>query len=841
MTTTAAEPIARPRAPLRLARKNRQHLTICLLCSGPGGSDPSVYRPSRDDARYRHRHDALARCVASSLHGGAGASSSAGAAPGRRASGKSKSREEEEEDEEGGAEGEERRGEDGEEDRPTGGGCELVFVYDGDMSCFRMSLPPPPSSSSLSSSRPRSPPPLEVDVVTSWRDASREAMRDSLVAGASSSAVGSILPPRRHHGAGGTKGDGYQPPRLRTTCVLDLWTTVVPWSSSSSSSSLSFESSRGAPAGSPSSAPSAARGGKVAPPSTAGDDGGGGRRPPLPSRMPSSKREAVVALQRSCPVEYLREHRLNVSCDVALRKFNVVKLRKVWDDYGGGGPSTAAAGGGGGCAVARGVNERRGDGGGDARGEGAEDDDEGWRDRIERTFRAILSSRAKGQGNDDGGVMANNCDDRPTRVMAAYLHESCDAELPCWGWDRHGADNIDDDDDAVEEVFLFLGAVRDMTESENRALSRACIALELPLVPCRLSPVPEFTSKILSVVGYHYFRRVLGGGLVELWRRRHYRLSREMNSVTSLPPTYPQSNNRTIHAIALVPMGSRSLSADPLRRNRVMWCMVRLCVCSLWRSRLASDASSSPSSSSSSSPEALNNLLTFLFEDGVGITLSQKEFTSSMAGKHRAAPSERQILEELCDRRDALTSMPDGNGVKQSCKDILSSSMPSSGDDNRDTFALDFTIRCDKPSRHSSRELMNLAYSNRLFQTAGWNRRRIPTSWTLFTILNVRSDLNHQSCNGESTKRSDMIYKVLMRSISKGGIQVTNQTSLLGHTSQDDEACTITMLQHVDYQGYLYQLLTFLRDNENSDEIFGKGPKLKKKERKKKRKLNCAT
>jgi hypothetical protein len=556
--------------------------------------------------------------------------------------------------------------------------------------------------------------------------------------------------------------------------------------------------------------------------------------------MPSSKREVVVALQRSCPVEYLREHRLNVSCDVALRKFNLGKLRKVWENYGRVGVSIATAEGGG-CAVVRKVNERREDGGGDARGEGAEADDEEWRDRMERTFRAILSSRAKGQGNDDGDVMANNGDDRPTRVIAAYLHESCDAELPCWGWDRHGADNIDDDDDAVEEVFLFLGAVRDMTDSENLALSRACSALACPLVPCRLSPVPEFTSKILSVAGYHYFRRVLGGGLVELWRRRQYRRFREMNSVTSLPSTYPQSNNRTLHAIAMVPMGSRSLSADPSRRNRVMWCMVRLCVCSLWRSRLASDSSTSHSSSSSSYPEALNNLLTFLFEDGVRITLSQKEFTSSMAGKHRAAPSERQILEELCDRRDALTSMPDGKDIKQTCKDILLSYVPSSGDDNRDIFALDFTKYCDKPNGHSSRELMNLAYSNRLFQTADWDRRRIPTSWTLFTILNVRSDLNHQSCDDESTKRTEMIYIGLMRSISKCGIQVTNQTSLLGHTLQDDEACTITMLQHVDYQGYLYQLLSLLCKDENDADLIGKDPKPKKKERKKKRKLNCDT
>jgi hypothetical protein len=42
----------------------------------------------------------------------------------------------------------------------------------------------------------------------------------------------------------------------------------------------------------------------------------------------------------------------------------------------------------------------------------------------------------------------------------------------------------------------------------------------------------------------------------------------------------------------------------------------------------------------------------------------------------------------------------------------------------------------------------------------------------------------------------------------------------------------------VDYQGYLYQLLSFLCKDENDDDIIGKDPKLKKKE-KKKRKLSC--
>ncbi|KAL3815522.1 hypothetical protein ACHAXA_007378 [Cyclostephanos tholiformis] len=416
--------------------------------------------------------------------------------------------------------------------------------------------------------------------------------------------------------------------------------------------------------------------------------------------------------------------------------------------------------------------------------------------------------------------------------MAACLHESCDAELPCWGWDRRGAGNIDDDDDAVEHIFIFLGAVRDMTESENHALSRACRALNIPLVACRLSPVPEFTSKILCVAGYHFFRRVLGGGLVELWRRRQLHRLREMNSVISLPPKY-QSNNRTIHAIALVPMSSQSLSADPLRRNRMMWCMVRLCVCSLWRSRLASDSSSSAASLPSSSPKALNNILTFLFLDGVEISLSQKEFTSALAEKHRAAPSERQILEELCDRRDASTAIPGKKSVKQTCKDILSLSKLSTSDDDNEFFAVDFTTPCDMPNKKSSMEMINLAYSCQLFQKSNIDSKMNNTSWTLYTILRVRSDFNNEPCDDET-----MVHKSLVRQISKAGIQVITQSPLLGNYSQDAEACTITMLQHLDYQGYLYRIIYSLR-RDDDDDVIGRGPKLKKKKSGKKRKLHC--
>lgn len=737
-----------------MSHGRRQQLKICLLCSGNGGTDSSIYRPTKDDKRYRHRHDALVRCVASSLYGGA---TNATAITGDT------------------------------------NNCELVlFIYDGDLSCIRMSLCPSSSAAGASISLSPRPPPLEVDVVTSWRDASKEAMQnasrkrrrddDDDTGKVASSIIGSIKGGGARWTVSSTTTTSLKDTGtcLKTKCILDSWKTIA------------FSSP-------PSRIKSSREGGASMP---LGD----GIRNPLPSCMPSSKRDIVSVLQRTCPVEYLREHRLNVSEDVALRKFNMGKLRMIWEDY---------------CKGVAVVNKKRLNG---VRREETEDtcgarggcvNDKVQQDRMERTFRAILSCAKV----DD--AMVHNGGNRPVKAVVAYLHESCDSELPCWGWNgisTNVGDENDDDDD-VEHVFIFLGAVRDMTELENQALSRACQNLNIPLVGCRLGPVIEFTSKILSVATYHFHRRVLGSKLVELWKRKFDR-SRERSSEVL---TISRTNHRTIHTIALVPMNSQSLISDPLQRNRIMWCMVRICVCSLWRSKFAS------TSSSSITYESLNNVLTFLFDDGVRITLKQREFTSTMAERHKAAPSERQILEELCHRRDVAISKIDDIDFTPTCYDIVSSTKSLS------SFALDFTNCCHVPNHHSQQEIMNVAYSSRLFQRIKKDKdMNNNPAWTLFTILQVRSDLYTQLCdgNGGSIKRIKSIHKILLRTLRKAGVLVRNQTSMLGQSSQDDEACTVTMLQHLDYQGYLYPLLKSSCEDKLIDSGMGDSPK-KSKEKKK--------
>eukprot|EP00956_Cyclotella_meneghiniana_P017609 scaffold28900_cov93-Cyclotella_meneghiniana.AAC.22 len=147
-------------------------LTIVLICSG-NGADPSNYRPSRDDVRYRFRHDALVRCVAASLYGPVN----------------------------------------------INGSCELILLYSGDLSCMRMKLST--GSSQVVSSGVMPSPPLERDVVQSWKDAAKLAVRNrqlnDLQLVSSAGSIGTL----------NKEPVVTSVPSLRTVCVLDTTWKVV--------------------------------------------------------------------------------------------------------------------------------------------------------------------------------------------------------------------------------------------------------------------------------------------------------------------------------------------------------------------------------------------------------------------------------------------------------------------------------------------------------------------------------------------------------------------------------------------------------------------------------------
>lgn len=701
------------------------HLTVVLLCSG-NGADPTQFRPGRDDVRYRNRHDALVRCVAASLYGGASPSATTT--------------------------------------------CELIFLYDGDLACVRMSLSPATAAvDGTNGSRKPPPPPLEKDIVSSWRDAAKDALRSKQQR--ASSSMGNIALDGRSDRAA-VKNDNA--PRLITKCILDTWKTVDHCKASEGASdAIGAKSSQ---------------------------HGTAAVLKRLPAHVPSSKRDACSILQSTCPVDYLRRHRLNVSLELALRKFNKSKLQSIWEEYSAscsGAGSSSEDGKRGGKVNSAQATGSEGDGG-----------------KMERTFRAILSNAKASNEN----------------TIAAIMHESCDAELPCWGWDCQTRDGEEGGGagamTAPQHVFIVLGAVRDMTPAENDALSSACGTVGIPLVPCRLGPVPEFTSKIVSVACFHFHKGVLGSSLFELWRRQRKRTERAEGWSNSLPPPTPKDRmKRTLHTVAIVPMDGKSLTFDPNSRNRTLWCMVRLCVCSLWRSKLAS---SSDASSSSSAGGSLENVLTFVFTDGSHMTLNQKEFISALAEKHQAAPSERQILEELCSRRDA-TDNDNSCDVKDACRRVVATAVPSSGNDGHNVFALDFTC-LGAEKGEVSHNIVDLAYECSVASEAAEEKEMCSEHATLVAILDIQPD----SIDEEVTKKVQKIHKHFRRALDKAGVRVRRQSPILNESSQDREASLVIILQHLDYQEQIFRLLG-ARDGAGTEDA--KTCDHKKKKKNKKRKL----
>ena len=447
-----------------------------------------------------------------------------------------------------------------------------------------------------------------------------------------------------------------------------------------------------------------------------------------------SKRDLLEHIQQRCPLDFLRKHRLNSGTDVVLRKTNRAKLLAAWKDWVG-------SVGGGNANLSR------------QKGAVAEE-------HTEETFRAILLDRFKGS---EKGVRTSEDPTGPPPVMAAVLHESMDNELPCWEGTK---------DEAVgpARLCLFLGAVRDMTNKESVMLTKVCSALNIPLVSFRLGPVPEFTSKILSVVAFHNAVGVLGSAVWQMWKRK------QNIAKTDSEANMAVSGRRLLHVLCDVPMSSASLTHDLAARSRTLWCLVRLCVCALWRSKLAS------SSVSTGTPTTtLENTLSFVFEDDIILTLDQEDLVKTLAEKHQAAPSEHQILVALCQKRDQVV----GENNKTSIKRFLKKSVT----DWRNRYPQNSSCYCWNISKQNKGtdepSLIDCIYSNQSIA-----RRSTSANALIFAHLAMRGDTSAESGNCK--------YASVFESL---GVPVFTSNVIQDNLSiQDAEASAITMLQHFEYQ-----------------------------------------
>jgi hypothetical protein len=163
-----------------------------------------------------------------------------------------------------------------------------------------------------------------------------------------------------------------------------------------------------------------------------------------------------------------------------------------------------------------------------------------------------------------------------------------------------------------------------------------------------------------------------------------------------------------------------------------------------------------------------------------------------MAENHKAAPSELQILEELCRQRDVVAAiMPQGdqkNVVKQTCKNIVKSFVSLNGGENQ--FVLNFISQ----RQSSQQNILDAAYE--------LHQGQDDSDYTLFTLQRIQDSNNDDFNNKKVTK----VHKYLIKAFQRAGVTPTDQ-SIVSIRCQEEEASTLIMLQHLDYQRRLLSLL----------------------------------
>lgn len=204
------------------------------------------------------------------------------------------------------------------------------------------------------------------------------------------------------------------------------------------------------------------------------------------------KREILAFLHTRCDLPFLRAHGLNSGTDVVLKKCNKAKLIGVYSAWLGAGSKGV------GDAAASAAPVGGADAGGSAKAGGA-----GVKSAkglaLQRTFEHLLRQCGAQASGRRGG----------TAVL--LLHEDCAHELPVFGRRAPGPDRL-----PPAHVVAVLGAVRDMSGSEDRALGRACASLGLPLLGANLGRTAEFTSKIMAALAFHARAGVLGPAVARL-------------------------------------------------------------------------------------------------------------------------------------------------------------------------------------------------------------------------------------------------------------------------------------------------------------------------------------
>ena len=191
-----------------------------------------------------------------------------------------------------------------------------------------------------------------------------------------------------------------------------------------------------------------------------------------------------------------------------------------------------------------------------------------------------------------------------------------------------------------------------MTSEESSALSTVCNCLQIQILGMRFGTTPEFTSKILSLLCFHHSNNVLAASINRMRQKKSERPGSANDATNdSDAPTH-------LHVIAQVPLSTADLRANDKSHDETQWALVRVVVCTLWRSRLIS-------SEKDDSDRAHRNTLHLICADNQSLTLNEDDFVRRLASQHKAAPTEHQILQAITSILEEKSQRLDESKISQ--------------------------------------------------------------------------------------------------------------------------------------------------------------------------------
>ena len=345
-----------------------------------------------------------------------------------------------------------------------------------------------------------------------------------------------------------------------------------------------------------------------------------------------------------------------------------------------------------------------------------------------------------------------------------------------------------------------------MTRIETAALTRVVTGR---VVRVRLARVPEFTSKILTMVAWHASQGVLEPALQAL-------LEQQVSTKRPCPKNddddddddnsqpMKESNQQHLHVLCRVGLPSTAVGTDLQGRTPLLWNLVRCSVVTLWRSKVHS-TSSSNNTKSNHHPNPLRNHLHLVFADGVSLSLSPNDIVADLASQHQAAPTEFQILQALVRRLSTLSTDSSGNEASTVTRQLVQRIYDETSERTKNNLN---PLRVVVLEKEVGRNLIQDFYRSTAVDPT-------QSGMTCLVCLNLdTNDGDTKPCNWEA----------LLPASSSPIIRLAMGTEM------DAMAATLTLLQHVAYQNRWRT--TLLPKSECLSDTRKKDSKKKKKHRK---------